>query len=114
MQPIHAAELLVDKIKRDYADDISVVVIMGSTLYSDTHSRSDLDLFFVPKTERGNRLCFTFIVDGIGFDFWAISWNRLERIANHDERIYNLVWQEHITLQWDWPVPWRRAANLSL
>lgn len=91
MQPIYAAELLINKIKKDYVDDIAVVVIMGSTLYGDTHNRSDLDLYFVPKTERGNRLCFTFIVDGIGFDFWAISWDRLERIANHDERIASII-----------------------
>lgn len=91
MQPIHAAELLIDKVKRDYANDIAVVVIMGSTLYGDTHSRSDLDLFFVPKTERGKRLCFTFIIDGIGYDFWAISWDGLERIADHDERISSII-----------------------
>ena len=91
MQPIYAAQLLINKIKKDYSDDIAVVVIMGSALYGDTHNRSDLDLFFVPKTERGNRLCFTFIVDGIGFDFWAISWDRLERIANHDERIASII-----------------------
>ena len=91
MQPIYAAELLINKITKDYKDDIAVVVIMGSTLYGDTHSRSDLDLFFVPKTERGNNLGFTFILDSIGYDFWSISWDRLERIANHDERITSII-----------------------
>ena len=91
MQPIHAADILIDKIKKDYASDVALVVIMGSTLYGDTHSRSDLDLYFVPKTERGNRLALTFIVDGIGFDFWAIPWDRLERIANHDERLASII-----------------------
>jgi predicted nucleic acid-binding protein len=91
VQPDYAAKLLTNKIKKDYADDIAVVVIYGSAIYNDTHSRSDLDLFFVPKTERGYRLGFTFIVDGIGFDFWPISWDRLERIANHDERITSII-----------------------
>lgn len=86
-----AAELLIDKIKRDYADDISVLVIMGSTIYNDTHSRSDLDMFFVPKTERGFHLSFTCIIDGIGFDFWALPWERLECIANHEERIASMI-----------------------
>jgi hypothetical protein len=82
-----AAELLIEKIKKDYANDIAVVVMMGSHLYEDTHSRSDLDLYFIPKTERGYELGFVFIIDGIGFDFWPISWERMERISRHEERI---------------------------
>lgn len=91
MEPIKAAELLIEKIKKDYANDVSLLVIMGSTIYNDTHDRSDLDLFFVPKTERGYHLGFTFIIDGIGFDFWALPWERLERIANHNERIVSVI-----------------------
>lgn len=91
MEVIRAAELLVDKIKRDYADDISLLVVMGSYVFGETHAQSDLDLYFVPKTERGYNLAFTFILDGIGFDFWAISWERLERIAAHEERITSIV-----------------------
>ncbi len=53
MKPIYAVELLIEKIKRDYRDDVALVVIMGSTIYADTHSRSDIDMYFVPKTEAG-------------------------------------------------------------
>jgi hypothetical protein len=91
MNVIRAAELLIEKIKTDYKDDIALVVIMGSNIYGETHSRSDLDMFFVPNTERGYNLGFTFIIDGIGFDFWPISWERLERIANFDERITSII-----------------------
>jgi hypothetical protein len=27
----------------------------------------------------------TFILNGIGYDFWALSWERLEMIARHNE-----------------------------
>lgn len=91
MGVMQAAELLVEKIKTDYKDDIALVVIMGSYVYGETHSRSDLDLFFVPNTERGYNLGFTFIIDKIGFDFWPISWERLERIANFEERITSII-----------------------
>ena len=91
MKPIHAAELLIDKIKRDYTDDIALVVVMGSHIYGETHSRSDLDMFFVPKTARGRKLEFTFILDGIGYDFWGISWERLARIAAYEERITSII-----------------------
>lgn len=91
MKPIQAAEILIEKIQRDYADDVSLVVIMGSTIYGETHSRSDLDMYYVPKTERGYNLSFTCIIDGIGYDFWGLSWERLERIANHDEKITSII-----------------------
>ena len=91
MSVIRAAELLIEKISKDFKDDIALVVIMGSYIYGETHSRSDLDMFFVPNTERGYNLGFTFIIDGIGFDYWPISWERLERIANFDERITSII-----------------------
>lgn len=91
MRPIRAAEILIDKIKRDYKDDVAVVVMMGSHLYNETHSLSDLDMYFVVNTPRGYELGRTFIIDGIGFDFWPISWERMERIANHDERITAII-----------------------
>lgn len=83
--------MLIEKISKDYKDDIALVVIMGSHIYGETHSRSDLDMFYVPNTERGYNLAFTFIIDGIGFDYWPISWERLERIANFDERITSII-----------------------
>jgi hypothetical protein len=91
MNVMRAAELLIEKISKDYKDDIALVVIMGSYIYGETHSRSDLDMFFVPNTERGYNLGFTFIIDGIGFDYWPISWERLEHIANFDERITSII-----------------------
>ena len=86
-----AAELLIEKIEKDYKDDIALVVMMGSRLYNDTHNKSDLDLYFIPKTKRGEKLGFVFIIDGIGFDFWPISWERIERIASFDERITSII-----------------------
>ncbi|MFH5834439.1 hypothetical protein ACHAL6_00005 [Proteiniclasticum sp. C24MP] len=85
------AELFIEKIRKDYADDVALVVVMGSYIYKATHDRSDLDLYFVPKTEKGYQLGFTFILEEIGFDLWPISWQRLESIARHEERITSIV-----------------------
>jgi uncharacterized protein YsxB (DUF464 family) len=87
MNVLKAADLLISKIKKDYKDDIAIVTLMGSHLYQDTHARSDLDMYFIPKTKRGYDLGFVFIIDGIGFDFWPISWERMEKISRHEERI---------------------------
>ncbi len=84
-------DLLINKIKQDYQDDIAMVVMMGSHLYHDTHAKSDLDLYFIPKTARGYRLGFVFIMEGIGFDFWPISWERIERIARREERTTSII-----------------------
>lgn len=91
MKPIKALEALLEKIKRDYAEDIAIVVVMGSTIYGETHSRSDLDLYFVVDNDRGYELGKVFIIDGIGYDFWPISWERLTGIANHEERITSII-----------------------
>lgn len=91
MKLMEIAELFIDKIRRDYADDVSLVVVMGSYVFNEIHDRSDLDLFYVPKTEKGYKLGFTFIIDEIGFDLWPISWERLENIAHHKERITSII-----------------------
>lgn len=75
MEPIKAAQILIEKIKQDYLEDIAVVVVMGSYIYNDTHRKSDLDMYFVPKTERGKNLGKVFIIDGVGYDFWPIHWH---------------------------------------
>lgn len=96
MELMKAADLLIDKIKRDYKDEVAVVVVMGSYIYNETHSRSDLDLYFVINSPKGYELGLTFVIDGIGFDFWPISWERLERMANHDERVTSIITEGQI------------------
>jgi predicted nucleotidyltransferase len=85
MDLIEVANFLIEKVQNDYNGDVSLINIYGSYLNKDAHKFSDLDLFLVPKTERGYNLGKTFILNGIGYDFWALSWERLERIAKHKE-----------------------------
>lgn len=89
MQPV--LDVIIQKIKKDYRDDVAIVVVMGSHLYQETHPKSDLDMYYIPKTNRGYELGCVFIMDGIGFDLWPISWERIERIAKHEERIGSIV-----------------------
>ena len=91
MDLLKLANILIDKIKRDYQNDVSIVHIHGSYAYGNAHDRSDLDIYFVPKTPRGFNLGCTFILDGIGCDFWALSWDRLEHIANHGEKTASII-----------------------
>ena len=70
--------------------------MMGSRIYHDTHPKSDVDLYFIPKTERGYHLAFVCVLDGIGYDFWPISWERMERISHWDERIVSILTEGHM------------------
>jgi predicted nucleotidyltransferase len=83
--------VLIEKIKKDYFEDISIVYVYGSYLYSDFHALSDIDLYIVAKTNRGKNLGTTFILNGIGYDFWTVSWEWVERVAMYDERSPSLV-----------------------
>ncbi len=91
MDAMKAVELLIEKIKRDYAEDISFVVMMGSRIYQDTHPKSDVDLYYTAKTKRGENLAQVFIIDGVGFDFWCIPWERLERMAEYEENKTSII-----------------------
>lgn len=91
MDITQALQIFVEKIEKDYKDDISIVVMMGSRIYRDTHAKSDVDFYYIPKTDRGNNLAFVGILEGIGYDYWPISWERMEKIANWDERIVSIL-----------------------
>lgn len=70
-----------NKVKTEYADDISLVCIYGSYLNGTANSKSDVDCYFVPKTTRGYEMAVTFILDGVGYDIFPMTWERLGAIA---------------------------------
>ena len=41
--------------------------------------------FDISEVEEANRLAKTFIIDGVGYDLFPMSWERLDRIVNLDE-----------------------------
>ena len=84
-------EWIVNKVKTEYADDISLVLIYGSYVNGTANSKSDVDCYYIPKTERGYQLGMGFMIDGVGYDIFPISWERVERIANLEESLSPLV-----------------------
>jgi predicted nucleotidyltransferase len=91
MEKSELLDILIDKIKKDYSNDISIVYIYGSYLRNDYHSLSDIDLFLVKKTENGQKLSLTFILNGIGYDFWTVSWDWIEKVAKYETRTPSLI-----------------------
>ena len=77
-------EWAISKIKSEYPDDVALLVaVEGASVNGDGHGEP-FD-YFVPATERGNKLAQTFIIDGVGNDLYPRSWERTERTANLDD-----------------------------
>lgn len=77
---------VLDTVKKDYADDIALV-ISHTTLGIDDSQKSVS--YFVPLTKRGEAFARTFILKGVGVDLWGIPWERLEKFAALKE--YNIT-----------------------
>lgn len=84
-------DALLEKIENKYKNDISLVACYGSYITGTANPRSDLDFYFIPKTEKGYEMSYQFIIDDIGYDFWPISWKRAERLANFEEPFVSII-----------------------
>lgn len=84
-------EWITEKVKREYADDVSLVLLYGSYINGTANSKSDVDCYFIPQTERAYNLATIFIIDGVGYDLYPIPWERVERIADLQECMLPLI-----------------------
>lgn len=72
-------EIIKNKVTMDYKDDISMLVVYG-TNKMDVEDNLGISFYFIPKSERGKNLSTQFIIEGVSYDLFPISWERL--IAN--------------------------------
>lgn len=77
--------IFLEKVRRDYACDVALVFVYGSAARGEEHEKSDLDLVFVPQTPRAHELSSCFLIGDVGYDFFPMTWARLERIASFEE-----------------------------
>jgi len=77
----------VDKIKNDYAEDVALLIGQKGACKVPTDEQNVAFDFFVPNTNKGYNLAQTFIVEDMGYDLFPMSWERLEGIANLNEKI---------------------------
>lgn len=75
--------MVIERAKRDFPDDIAVIGLTGSFSTGDYHAKSDLDLIIVNNTERGWGISSCFILEDIGYDIYCTPWEtRIEDQAN--------------------------------
>lgn len=82
---------ILEKIKTEYPEDIALLLIYGSYVNGTANELSDVDFYFIPKTERGNALSKTFIINGIGYDLFPMSWERVKGISEFKEPLSPLL-----------------------
>lgn len=82
---------ILNKVTSEYSEDISLVMLYGSHINGTAGEKSDVDCYFVPKTNRGYDLAVTYILDGVGYDLFPMPWQRLEDISGLKGSLLPLV-----------------------
>ena len=74
------ADWAIRKIEAEYQDD--VCLLLGRWTRHLDRDQEELGFhYYVPATSRSNGLARTFIIDGIGYDLFPMTWERVERMA---------------------------------
>ncbi|MDE7274071.1 MAG: nucleotidyltransferase domain-containing protein [Lachnospiraceae bacterium] len=71
---------ILNKVRTEYANDVSLVLIYGSYVNGTANSKSDVDCYYIPKSENGYDLAVDFIIEGVGYDIFPISWESVEKL----------------------------------
>ena len=74
----------ITKIKTEYKDDIQLLIGHNSYRLPGDAELARISFFF-PATDKAYALAKTFIIDGIGYDLFPMSWERIERMTELDE-----------------------------
>lgn len=84
-------EVLVDSLKKNYAEDVALMVCYGSAVTGPMTTFSDVDFFVIPKTDKGYKAARQFVLNDIGYDLWCVDWEFLEDAASYKNPLTSLV-----------------------
>jgi hypothetical protein len=73
--------MVIERVKRDFMDEIGLIGLTGSFATDDFHEHSDLDLIIVNNTDKGWGISKSFILGDVGYDVYCTTWKSLERKA---------------------------------
>lgn len=74
----------IGKIEKEYKDDVCLLIGNDHLQHEPDADGVYLD-YFIPANEKAYNLGKTFIIDGIGYDLYPRSWERIESMANLDD-----------------------------
>lgn len=90
------ARHIAQVVSQRYGEDVCLLAAYGSFVNGTENALSDVDLYFVPATHRAMELCRTFLIEGVGYDLFPMTWERLQRIADFDDPLAPLVGQARL------------------
>lgn len=76
---------IINRAEKDYAEDIALILLYGSYVNGTANAKSDVDCYFIPRTERGYQFSADFIIQEVGYDIFPMNWERVEGIADLKE-----------------------------
>ena len=65
---------LKERAAGPFAGDLSLVAAYGSHFNGTETEYSDVDCYFIPKTDRGWEFAADFLLAGVGYDVFPLSW----------------------------------------
>jgi hypothetical protein len=74
----------INKIKKEYKDDVLLLIAHDTYKLEKDADKASFS-FFYPASEKAIGLAKTFIIDGVGYDLFPMSWERTERIVKLEE-----------------------------
>lgn len=85
--------MVIERAKRDFAEDIAIIGLTGSFNTGDFYEKSDLDLIIINNTDKDWEISKCFILGDVGYDIYCTPWNtRIEAAANlESSRISSLL-----------------------
>ena len=91
------ADWAIKTVEENYANDVCLLLEHNSLRLERDHARRSFS-FYIPATNRANGLARTFIIDGIGYDLFPMSWERIESMA--DVKDYNTTCLANAEILW--------------
>ena len=91
------ADWAIKKVQSEYANDVCLL-LEHRTLKLEKDMEDTAFSFYIPATNRANGLARTFIINGIGYDLFPMSWERIENMA--DVKDYNTTCLADAEILW--------------
>lgn len=76
---------IVNRAEKYYAEDIALILIYGSYVNGTANAKSDVDCYFIPRTERGYQFAADFIKEYLN----VIKSEKTEEIKTHCRNLIN-------------------------
>ncbi len=77
-------EWAINKIKKEYKNDVQLLIAFNAYKLEKDATTASMSYFY-PVSDKAKELAKTFIIDGVGYDLFPMSWERTERMVELDE-----------------------------